>query len=121
AMEPEVRAVAALFSPLTGIIDSHAFMLSLRGEIEGAGGMVALSAPALGGSPVAGGIRVLVGGDAPMTIRARRVINAAGLHAQDMAAALGTPGDRIPARRLAIGHYYSLSGRAPFRHLIYPV
>lgn len=120
-MEPEVRAVAGLFSPRTGIIDSHAFMLSLRGEIEGAGGMIALEAPVIEGETSADCIRVLIGGAAPMTLRARQVINAAGLHAQEVAAALGTPPAAIPPRQLAIGHYYSLSGRAPFRHLIYPV
>lgn len=39
-LEPEVRCAAALFSPSTGILDSHAFMLTLQGDIENAGGVI---------------------------------------------------------------------------------
>lgn len=120
-LEPEVRAVAALLSPSTGIIDSHAYMLSLRGEIEAAGGMIALNSPVTRGELSDDGFRVTVGGDAPMTLRARIIVNAAGLHAQAVAAGLGVPAHAIPPQHLAIGHYYSLSGRAPFRHLVYPL
>ena len=46
AMEPEVHCVAALHSPSTGIIDSHALMLAYLGDAERAGAMLALKMPA---------------------------------------------------------------------------
>ncbi|WP_186223656.1 NAD(P)/FAD-dependent oxidoreductase [Burkholderia gladioli] len=126
ALEPSLHCVAALESPSTGIVDSHALMLALLGDAERAGAMIAYRSPVSGGEILreAGGplIELEVGGDEPMTIRARRVINAAGLHAQAVARALrGLPADTIPRERYAKGNYYSLAGRAPFSRLIYPV
>src|SRR6478609_5705795 len=40
-LEPELACVAAMRSPETGIIDSHGYMLALRGDLEDHGGMVA--------------------------------------------------------------------------------
>ncbi|WP_186247799.1 NAD(P)/FAD-dependent oxidoreductase [Burkholderia gladioli] len=126
ALEPSLHCVAALESPSTGIVDSHALMLALLGDAERAGAMIAYRSPVSGGEILreAGGplIELEVGGDEPMTIRARRVINAAGLHAQSVARTLrGLPADTIPRERYAKGNYYSLAGRAPFSRLIYPV
>ncbi|MDN7803730.1 NAD(P)/FAD-dependent oxidoreductase [Burkholderia gladioli] len=126
ALEPSLHCVAALESSSTGIVDSHALMLALLGDAERAGAMIAYRSPVSGGEILreAGGplIELEVGGDEPMTIRARRVINAAGLHAQAVARTLrGLPADTIPRERYAKGNYYSLAGRAPFSRLIYPV
>jgi L-2-hydroxyglutarate oxidase LhgO len=43
AVEPALKCEAAVWSPSTGIVDSHALMLSLQGDLEHAGGMVVLN------------------------------------------------------------------------------
>ena len=113
ALEPEVRNVGGVFSPSTGIIDSHAFMLSLQGELEAAGGMVALQT------------RVThLERHAPTIVHTEDyavatdwLINCAGLNAPSFAA--DVPG--APQAYYAKGHYYAYSGKQPFEHLIYPV
>ncbi len=122
AAEPKVSSVAGLLSPSTGIIDSHAFMLSLVGDIENAGGTIVYRSPVLGGRLTGDGILIDVGGEQATSVRCAALVNAGGLHAQTLAAKLaGFPGSQIPPRHLAIGHYFVLSGAAPFEHLIYPV
>ena len=122
AMEPALRCVAALHSPSTGIIDSHGLMLAYQGEAEDHGAMRALQSPVTGGEVEVKGIALDVGGADPMRICARTVINSAGLRAQSVAAALrGFPQDLVPPCYYAKGNYYSLVGRSPFSHLIYPV
>jgi L-2-hydroxyglutarate oxidase LhgO len=121
-LEPALACVAALRSPSTGIVDSHAFMLALQGDVEAAGGMLAFGAPVTGGAIDGDGIVLEVGGDQPMRIRATTIVNAAGLHAQALASSLaGMPLEQVPSLHLAKGSYYSLSGRSPFARLIYPV
>ena len=122
AMEPALRCVAALHSPSTGIIDSHGLMLAYQGEAEDHGAMLALRSPVTGGALEAGGIVLDVGGAEPMRICARTVVNSAGLMAQRVAAAMrGFPQEKVPPCHYAKGNYYSLAGRSPFTHLIYPV
>lgn len=122
ALEPEVYCVDALLSPSTGIIDSHGFMLALLGDAEAHGAMLALASPVLRGRVGADGIVLEVGGDAPISISAKLVINNSGLYAQRVAASLaGFPPEHVPPTFYAKGNYYSLAGRAPFSHLIYPV
>ena len=122
AMEPELRCVAALYSPSTGIVDSHGLMLAFQGEAEDRGAMLALLSPVTGGEIGAGGIMLDVGGAEPMRIVARTVVNSAGLMAQRVAAALrGFPKEKVPPCHYAKGNYYSLAARSPFTHLIYPV
>ncbi|MBV2180571.1 MAG: NAD(P)/FAD-dependent oxidoreductase [Castellaniella sp.] len=125
AREPELHCSAALESPSTGIIDSHGLMLALRGDLEQAGGLLALRSPVLGGQAQPRGepgILLRIGGDEPMEIIARHVINCAGLHAQTVAASIhGLSPASIPTGRYAKGNYYALSGKTPFTRLIYPV
>lgn len=122
ALEPEVACVEALLSPSTGIFDSHGYMLSLLGCLEAAGGMLAVHSPVIGGRVREDGIEVAVGDPSPITLLCRTVVNAAGLGAQAVAAALdGFPAPMIPRLHLAKGTYFSLAGRPPFRHLVYPV
>ncbi len=122
ALEPDLRAVAALMSPSTGIIDSHGLMLSYQGDAETAGAMLALRSPLLGARLGNDGFRLEVGGDAPMALNCRYLVNAAGLEAQAVARALqGFDPALVPARHLAKGNYFVLGPRAPFRHLIYPM
>jgi L-2-hydroxyglutarate oxidase LhgO len=122
AMEPALSCVAALHSPSTGIVDSHALMLAYLGEAEDHGAMHALLSPVTGGEIEARGIALDVGGAEPMRIQAHTVINSAGLKAQSVAASLrGFPQDLVPPCYYAKGSYYSLTTRSPFSHLIYPV
>jgi len=121
-LEPALRCTAALASPVTGIIDSHGLMLALQGDIEAAGGMLALGSPVIGGRVAHDGIALRIGAAAPMELVAGQVINCAGLQAPSIAAAIdGVPKASVPRARLAKGNYYSLTGRAPFSRLIYPV
>ncbi len=121
-LEPALATVGALLSPSTGIIDSHALMLSYLGEAEAAGAMLALNSPVLEGEATEAGIVLSVGGAEPIRVRCRLFVNSAGLHAPDLARRLrGMPPNMVPQAYYAKGSYFSLSGRAPFSRLIYPV
>jgi L-2-hydroxyglutarate oxidase LhgO len=122
ALEPALRCEAALLSPSTGIIDSHAYMLALRGDAEAAGAAFAFLAPLLGGRATPDGFELEVGGEAPMQLGCDLLINSAGLSAPAIARSLtGMPLDKVPTAYLAKGNYFACSARAPFSHLIYPV
>jgi L-2-hydroxyglutarate oxidase LhgO len=122
ALEPALNCDAALLSPSTGIIDSHAFMLALRGDAEAAGAACAFHTPLLRGKAMADRIELDAGGEAPTSLACRLVINAAGLGAPAVARSIeGMPLDLIPQAYLAKGNYFSCSARAPFSRLIYPV
>ena len=122
ALEPALNCEAALLSPSTGIVDSHALMLSLRGEAEAAGAAFAFHAPLLQARVQGEAIEIDVGGAAPMALQCRLLINAAGLAATMVARRIdGMPLDRVPPAYLAKGNYFSCSARSPFSHLIYPV
>ena len=121
-LEPEVQCVEALFSPSTGIIDSHGFMLALQGEAEQRGAMIAFRSRATGGRITRYGIQIDVRGEENITVSARNVVNCAGLHAQRVAAGLvGFPRGRVPPCHYCKGNYFALTGRSPFSHLVYPV
>ncbi len=122
AMEPALNCDAALLSPSTGIIDSHAFMLALRGEAEDAGAALAFHTPLLHAKAAGDRIELGAGGDAPTSLECRLLVNAAGLGASAVARGIeGMPIELIPPSYLAKGNYFSCSARAPFSHLIYPV
>ncbi|EHL98308.1 FAD dependent oxidoreductase [Acetobacteraceae bacterium AT-5844] len=123
ALEPAVACTAALLSPSTGIIDSHSYMLSLQGDAENAGAMFVFHAPVLSGRLLPeGGAELSIGGAEPMELRCDLLINAAGLHAPALARKLeGMPADKVPQAFFAKGNYFTLTGRSPFTHLIYPV
>lgn len=121
-MEPELSCVAALLSPSTGIVDSHALMLAYQGDAEAAGAFVVFRAPVLSGTVRSDGFELSVGGDEPSQIRCRYLVNAAGLFAPALAKSIdGIPLDTIPPAYFCRGCYFTLSGRTPFRRLIYPV
>jgi L-2-hydroxyglutarate oxidase LhgO len=122
AAEPALHCLAALHSRETGIVDSHALMLALQGDIENAGGLIAFDAPLARATRDAAGWAITTGGAEPFTLGCDWLINAAGLHAQQVAAAIEPlPAQHIPRRVLARGCYFALPGRAPFSRLIYPV
>ena len=122
ALEPALNCDAALLSPSTGIIDSHAYMLALRGEAEDAGAVCAFHTPLLHAKAAEQRIEIDAGGNAPMSLGCRLLVNAAGLNAPAIARSIeGMPIELIPRAYFAKGNYFSCSARAPFSHLIYPV
>lgn len=119
-MEPQLHCVAALHSPSTGIVDSHALMLSLLGDLENAGGMLALKSP-IARAECGQDAIVLVAEDGT-ALRCNTVVNAAGLLAPELARRFeGLPPAAVPTAYFAKGSYFTLSGRAPFSRLVYPV
>lgn len=123
ALEPAVSCVGALYSPSTGVVDSHAYMLALLGDAEAHGAMLAFVSPLARARVQTGGrIELEVGGAEPMQLSARTVVNAAGLTAPSVARRIeGYPAEKSPPEFYAKGNYYSLTGRSPFSRLVYPV
>ena len=127
ALEPSLQCHAALLSPSTGIVDSHGLMLSLLGDLEQAGGLLAVnsevkSLAALEDKAQAAIKMEVFGGEESTELIARQVVNAAGLHAPALAARTqGLDPRHVPQAHFAKGNYFTLSGRAPFSRLIYPV
>ncbi|MGE0350314.1 NAD(P)/FAD-dependent oxidoreductase [Hydrogenophaga sp.] len=118
-LEPQLECLAAVLSPSTGIVDSHGLMLALQGDLEHAGGLVvchcSVEQVAIGGD----GIEVATTDG--MRLRARTVVNAAGLGACDLARRTrGLDARHVPRAWFAKGNYFTLAGRSPFSHLIYP-
>jgi L-2-hydroxyglutarate oxidase LhgO len=122
AMEPSLYCTAAVWSPETGIVDSHGYMLALLGEIEDAGGSLAVRAPVVRIDRLpGGGFRVFTGGPEPASIDCRRLVNSAGLHAQAVATRIeGFEAIHVPKLTLAKGNYFGCAGRPAFTRLIYP-
>ena len=126
ALEPQLNCVAAVLSSSTGIVDSHGYMLSLLGGFEDAGGMVAYQSPLISAKPIGnnaeGGFELEVGGTDAMKIQTKLLINCAGMSAPAVAQKIaGLPKEKIPKAYFAKGNYFSLSGKSPFSHLIYPI
>ena len=120
ALEPHLQCLAALHSPSTGIVDSHALMLSLLGDLERTGGVLALNSP-LECADIAQAAIDLVAVDGTQ-LRASTVVNAAGLQAPALAARFaGLAPKHVPQAHFAKGNYFTLAGRSPFSRLIYPV
>jgi L-2-hydroxyglutarate oxidase LhgO len=121
AMEPELSCVGALHSPETGIIDGHAYMLALRGDLEDAGGAIAFNTPVTGAARKDGQWQVTFGGADGGVVAFDAVVNCAGLRAQGVARTIEDyPQARVPRLVLAKGNYFSLIGRPAFTRLIYP-
>ncbi len=123
-LEPALECTAALLSPSTGIIDSHALMLSLLGDAERDGAVLAVSSSLQRGEIADAGIVLDIAGAAGEStrLRAATVINCAGLGAQGVAHGLrGLPAESVPPLHYAKGNYFALAGAAPFSRLIYPV
>ncbi len=122
ALEPALAGTGGLLSPSTGIIDSHAFMLALQGDMEAHGGTLALVSPILSGRAKNGTIEVDIGGDTSARLSARAVVNCTGLHAPGLVRRFEPLEHfRAPQAWFAKGSYFSLARRAPFSRLIYPV
>ncbi|MDD5334809.1 MAG: NAD(P)/FAD-dependent oxidoreductase [Rhodoferax sp.] len=120
AMEPALSCEAALYSPSTGIVDSHALMLALQGDVENAAGMVVVNAPVQQARCTPSAIEVTT--QDGTRLLAKTVVNAAGLQAPALASRFqGLDPRHVPRAYFAKGNYFTLAGRAPFSRLIYPV
>ena len=121
ALEPELRCAAALHSPLTGILDAHAYMLALLGQAESRGALLSCDSAVTGLALQADGFGIAVNG-APVSLHARALVNSAGLSAPAVARLIeGFPPEQVPPAYFAKGSYFTLAGRAPFGRLIYPL
>lgn len=124
ALEPALRCEAALLSPSTGIVDSHGLMLALQGDLENAGGLIALCSPVrrIGVGQGTASHPLRVAAEDGTELAARCVVNAAGLHAVALAQRTeGLDKSLLPQASYAKGNYFTLVGKAPFSRLIYPV
>ncbi|KAG4080923.1 hypothetical protein HA402_010094 [Bradysia odoriphaga] len=122
-LEPALQCSAALLSPSTGIVDSHGLMLAYQGDAENAGAQCVFHTPLVSGRVrPEGGFNLQFGGAEAMTLNCKVLINASGIHAPTLARDIaGIPATSIPPEYLCKGSYFTLSGRAPFTRLIYPV
>jgi len=120
-LEPQLACEGALHSPLTGIIDSHAYMLALLGQAESRGAMLVTDSPVTSMRLESGGVLIGVNNEEP-ALKAGTIINSAGLHAPHIARLIeGFPAAHVPIPHFAKGSYFTLSGRSPFERLVYPV
>jgi L-2-hydroxyglutarate oxidase LhgO len=121
-LEPALQCVGAVFSPQTGIVDSHQLLLALLGDAERDGAVCAFHSPVESIEHCAGRFTITVGGPTPSMLSTACVINSAGLHANAVARKIrGLDARHVPPLYLARGNYFSISGRAPFSRLIYPM
>ena len=119
-LEPALRCVAALHSPSTGIVDSHGLMLALQADLERCSGLIAFHTVLRDVDCTESGLCLRTADGTQL--RARLLVNAAGLHAPDLARRFkGLPSRLIPPEFYAKGNYFALTGRSPFQRLIYPV
>ncbi len=122
AMEPELHCHAALLSPSTGTVDSHALMHGYQGDFEARGGVVAFHTEVVGGRVDGGRIVLETAGSDALQLECGSVVNSAGLYATDVVKNLqGFPNSLVPPKFFCKGNYYALAGRAPFSRLIYPM
>jgi len=122
ALEPAIDVQASMFSPRTGIIDSHGLLEALLKDSEDQGAILALESPVERGRAADGGIVLEIGGREPMTALCRTVINCAGAGAEKAARSIdGFPEALIPTTYMAKGTYFSYPGSHPFSRLVYTV
>ncbi len=119
-LEPQLECHAAIHSPSTGIIDSHALMLSLQGDFENAGGILALNSAVASVNIASDTIQVIANDGT--TLYTKVLVSAAGLYAPTLARQFdGLDPKHVPTAYFAKGNYFTLSGQSPFKRLIYPV
>ena len=122
AGEPSLKASEVLYSPSTGIVDSHAYMQSLVNDIESGGGVIVYKTPFEQAQVTLHGFDIRIGGTDPAVVKAQHLINAAGLCAVSAAKHIeGLAANDIPQACFAKGNYYAYMGQVPFKRLIYPI
>ena len=124
ALEPALACEAALLSPSTGVVDSHGLMLALQGDMENAGGLLALVSPVqhIGVRQGTATHPIRVTTQDGTELACKVLVNAAGLNAVALARGMdGIDKSALPQAHYAKGNYFTLAGKAPFSRLIYPV
>ena len=122
SLEPEVACVRGFFSHSTGIIDSHSYMLALQDDIESRGGAIGFETPVIAARVADAGLRIATGGREPAEFSARFFVNATGHAAPKLAMQIdGLSREHAPQQWFAKGNYFSLVGKQPFSHLVYPL
>ncbi len=124
ALEPALACHAALLSPSTGVVDSHGLMLALQGDMENAGGLLALVSPVqhIGVKHGTATLPIRVTTQDGTELACKVLVNAAGLNAVALARGMdGLDHSLLPQAYFAKGNYFTLAGKAPFSRLIYPV
>ena len=120
-LEPQLSCEGALYSSVTGIIDSHSYMLTLLGQAEARGAALVTGNKVTQLRLERGGILVGINGEEP-ALHAQTLINSAGIFAPDVARLIhGFPAEHIPQRYFAKGNYFALAGHSPFERLVYPI
>ncbi len=120
-LENEIFALGAIYSPNTGIIDSHQFMLSLQGDFERNGGLIAFNSHVTKISNLEEKFRVFFNDD-NAGVESKMLINSAGLTANHIAKNFEKKGKyHAPKLYMAKGNYFSATGKCPFKRLIYPL
>jgi len=117
--EPAVSGHAGLWSPSTGIVDSHALMLALRADLEAADGVIVCRSGVSAVRVERDGFAAEAG---EYTLHCRRLINAAGPWAPSVAGTIdGLAAGHVPEAHYAKAHYFTYAGRSPFQSLVYPL
>lgn len=120
--EPDIVCTAALFSERTGIIDSHSYMSTLLADAERHGATAVYRSRVAAMWLESASVLLAINDDVRPTLRARTVVNCAGLHATEVARCIeGFPEEHVPRTYYARGHYFALAGKSKFRHLVYPI
>jgi L-2-hydroxyglutarate oxidase LhgO len=121
ALEPNVRCVAALWSPRTGIVDAHGLMDALAADARAAGADFAFHHRV---EKIDRGfsVHVVDANGERSTLQVARVVNAAGLHADEIAACAGIDIDAAGYRQFYVkGNYFRIRRRGLVSRLVYPV
>jgi len=118
-IEPCLRGKAAILSPSSGIIDTHGLMRALMTLSQVHGTTFASMSPVVGAEPISGGWRVRIGGDDPINLSSKAVVNASGLYSIELSKKV-FPGRNIPKPNPVKGGYLRYSGKSPLSHIVYP-
>lgn len=120
-LEPALNAVAAIYSPTSGIVDSHSMMLGFLGDIEDSGGFLVKGTPFEHAERKDGVWHIKTGGESPTEITANALILSAGLWSEEVAKRVVGLENFVPKMRYGKGNYFRYMGKAPFSRLIYPL
>lgn len=124
-LEPEVECFGGLFSPSTGILDSHSFYLNLLTDCEENSASLVLRSKVEDADVIDNKVCLKIDDN---WLSSDTIINCAGLHSYEIASKIHKEGIadetstwQPPKQFFAKGTYFRLDGESPFRHLIYPV
>jgi L-2-hydroxyglutarate oxidase LhgO len=118
---PFIRSKESLFSPSTGIFDSHSFMSSLRNDFEQEKGTVLLSNECLSVESNGKGFEILIHdkkSQEKFILQTKHLINCAGINATQIANDLYE--EEKFKNKYIKGEYYTYQGKEKLNHLIYP-